>query len=331
MASFWMINPWLIPFAIVPLLLIHRSLAVQKLEVEARVDPKTGLFNARHFTTVFQEELNRAQRFQRPMSLIMADLDLLRDINNTYGHLAGDAVLRGIADVFRREFRAYDVPARFGGEEFSILLPETSPEEALEIADRVRRAVADRTYEVETSSEPIRATISMGVAAFPRDGSEPNELVHAADVAVYRAKLQGRNRVLDAADDETLLAHPAEHAASLVSLPMPAAEAQRPAPMPLVVAPAPVVVTAPAPPPGAPTRTAATARPHTPRRAALPVDPEASRALRRASSAPSGRQPASSAPSSATRRTTSGSRSWWRSSVSARRCRSRWRRPAQSL
>src|SRR5437764_523095 len=92
-AAFWMLNPWLIPFAIAPLLLIHRSLAIPQLQAEARIDPKTGLFNARHFATVMQEELGRAQRFQRPLSLIMADLDLLRDINNTYGHLAGDAVL----------------------------------------------------------------------------------------------------------------------------------------------------------------------------------------------------------------------------------------------
>jgi diguanylate cyclase (GGDEF)-like protein/putative nucleotidyltransferase with HDIG domain len=152
------------------------------------------------------------------MSIIMADLDLLRDINNTYGHLAGDAVLRGIAEVFRQQLRHYDVPARFGGEEFSILLPETPPDQAFEIADRIRRSVAARLFEVETSSEPIRATISMGVAGFPRDGSDMNELVHQADLAVYRAKLQGRNRVLDASD-EPLLAQPEKRTPRLVSLP----------------------------------------------------------------------------------------------------------------
>src|SRR3954470_19133669 len=216
-AAFWNLNPWLIPFAIAPLLLIHRSLAVPKLQAEARVDAKTGLYNARHFATAMQEELGRAQRFQRPLSLIMADLDLLRDINNTYGHLAGDAVLAGIADVFREQLRHYDVPARFGGEEFSILLPETPPDQALEIAERIRRACAAKRYEVETSSEPIRATISMGIAAYPRDGHDANELVHQADLAVYRAKLQGRNRVLDASD-ESLLAQPERHMPPLVSL-----------------------------------------------------------------------------------------------------------------
>jgi diguanylate cyclase (GGDEF)-like protein/putative nucleotidyltransferase with HDIG domain len=153
----------------------------------------------------------------------MADLDLLRDINNTYGHLAGDAVLRGIAEVFRQQLRHYDVPARFGGEEFSILLPETPSGEAYEIADRIRRAVAARSFDVETSSEPIRATISMGVAAYPRDGADMNELVHQADLAVYRAKLQGRNRVLDASD-EPLLAQPEKRAPRLVSLPVEAHE-----------------------------------------------------------------------------------------------------------
>jgi diguanylate cyclase (GGDEF)-like protein/putative nucleotidyltransferase with HDIG domain len=223
-AAFWSLNPWLIPFAVAPLLLIHRSLAIPQLQAEARIDPKTGLFNARHFAVVMQDELGRAERFQRPMSLIMADLDLLRDINNTYGHLAGDAVLRGIAEVFRQQLRHYDVPARFGGEEFSILLPETPAGEAYEIADRIRRSVAARRFDVETSSEPIRATISMGIAAFPRDGSDMNELVHQADLAVYRAKLQGRNRVLDASD-EPLLAQPEKRAQRLMSLP---AETQEP-------------------------------------------------------------------------------------------------------
>jgi diguanylate cyclase (GGDEF)-like protein/putative nucleotidyltransferase with HDIG domain len=211
-ATFWDSNPWMVPFAVAPLLLIHRSLAVPKLEAEARVDPKTGLFNARHFGQALNEELTRAARFDRPMSLIMADLDLLREINNTYGHLAGDAVLKGIAEVFRALLRHYDVPARFGGEEFSILLPETSPEEALEIAERIRRAVSQRTFDVETSSEPIRATVSIGVASFPRDGSDPNELIHQADLAVYRAKLQGRNRVLDANSSEPLAMPPARRA-----------------------------------------------------------------------------------------------------------------------
>ena len=217
-AAFWQWNPFLVPFAIAPLVLIHRSLAVPQLQAEARVDPKTGLFNARHFANVLSDELARAARFDRPMSVIMADLDLLRDINNTYGHLAGDAVLKGIAEIFRQQLRHYDVPARFGGEEFCILLPETPPDQAVEIAERVRRAVAAKEFEVETSSDPIRATISLGVAGFPRDGADANELIHQADLAVYRAKLQGRNRVLDATN-EPLLAQPSKRSPRLVAIP----------------------------------------------------------------------------------------------------------------
>jgi diguanylate cyclase (GGDEF)-like protein/putative nucleotidyltransferase with HDIG domain len=217
LATFWNANPWLIPFAIAPVLLIHRSLSVPQLEAEARVDPKTGLFNARHFGLALNEEITRAERFDRPLALIMADLDLLRDINNSYGHLAGDAVLKGIAAVFRTHLRHYDVPARFGGEEFSILLPETGSEEALEIAERIRKAVAERAFDVETSSQPIRATISIGVAAFPRDGRDANELIHQADLAVYRAKLQGRNRVLDATSEP--LAVPVDRKPRLVAIP----------------------------------------------------------------------------------------------------------------
>jgi diguanylate cyclase (GGDEF)-like protein/putative nucleotidyltransferase with HDIG domain len=203
-ASLWRWNPYLLPTAVAPLLLIHRSLSVPALQEEARVDPKTGLFNARHFAEELREELARAGRFERPMSVIMADLDLLRDINNSYGHLAGDAVLKGISDIFRTHLRPYDVPARFGGEEFAILLPETSPETALDIAERIRRAVADHPFEVETSSEPIRATVSLGVAGYPKDGVDSNELIHQADLAVYRAKLQGRNRVLGASSEPLL-------------------------------------------------------------------------------------------------------------------------------
>jgi diguanylate cyclase (GGDEF)-like protein/putative nucleotidyltransferase with HDIG domain len=217
MGAFWVGNPWLIPFAVAPLLLIHRSLSVPQLQEEARVDPKTGLFNARHFAVALNEELLRAERFERPLSLVMADLDLLRDINNTYGHLAGDAVLQGVAEVFRAQLRHYDVPARFGGEEFAILLPETPPEQAFEIAERIRRTVAASSFDVETSSDPIRATISIGVAGYPRDGSDANELIHQADLAVYRAKLQGRNRVLDASSEPLLM--PEQRQGRLVAVP----------------------------------------------------------------------------------------------------------------
>jgi diguanylate cyclase (GGDEF)-like protein len=222
-ATLWGVEPWLATLALGPLLLVQRSLAVPQLVAETRVDPKTGLYNARWFSHALEEELGRAKRFERPLSLIMADLDLLRDINNVHGHLAGDAVLRGVAGIFRAQLRHYDVPARFGGEEFSILLPETSPERALEIAERIRIAVSERAFTVETSPQPIRATISIGIAGFPSHAAEATELVHRADVAVYKAKLAGRNR--------TVVASPAESggAGRVMRLPL-AADPSAPTP-----------------------------------------------------------------------------------------------------
>jgi len=204
LAAFWHWDPWLAFAAIAPLIVVHRTLSIPQLQAEARIDPKTGLYNARHFATTLESELTRARRFDRPMAVIMADLDLLREINNNYGHLAGDVVLNGVAEVFRAQLRHYDVPARFGGEEFSILLPETEPAQAFEIAERIRRAVAESDFDVDTAAEPVRATVSIGVATYPEDGSDANQLVHQADLAVYRAKLQGRNRVLGASADSML-------------------------------------------------------------------------------------------------------------------------------
>ena len=205
LAAFWTWNPWLIFAALAPLVVVHRSLAVPQLQAEARVDPKTGLYNARYFASALASELARAARFERPMSVVMADLDLLRDINNSYGHLAGDSVLRGVAEIFKSHLRHYDIAARFGGEEFSLLLPETTTEQALEIAERIRRAVADASFEVDTAAEPIRATVCLGVASLPSDGVDANELIHQADLAVYRAKLQGRNRVVGATGEPVML------------------------------------------------------------------------------------------------------------------------------
>lgn len=196
----WRANPWSIPFVVMPLLLVHRSLHVPQLEQEAKFDPKTGLLNAREFQLSLADEIARAQRTGAPLAVLMCDLDYLRNINNTYGHLAGDAVIKGIAAVIRGELRRYDIPARFGGEEFSVLLPAATPEQAYEIAERIRRAVDVARFEEETVDEPLAATISIGVAGYPRDAVDAKGLVHAADIAVYEAKDRGRNRVVDVAE-----------------------------------------------------------------------------------------------------------------------------------
>lgn len=199
-AVLWEINHWLILPALSPLGLMYRALQVPQLKEEARTDSKTGLWNARHFNTLFNAELERATRFNRPVAFIMADLDLLRDINNTYGHLAGDTVLTGIGTLLRSTIRDYDIAGRFGGEEFAIVMPEVGPVEAGALAERIRQAIQAARFEVATSPTPINVTMSFGVACFPTDATSATDLIHEADAAVYQAKHQGRNRVVRARD-----------------------------------------------------------------------------------------------------------------------------------
>jgi len=199
-AVLWQLNPLLIIPALTPLVLIYQALKVPQLRKEAQTDEKTGLWNARYFGGILAAEMDRARRFGRPLALIMADLDLLRNINNTYGHLAGDTVLAGIGQIIRQTVREYDTAARFGGEEFAMLLPETQAVDAVAVAERLRQAVEAAEFTVTTSPSPIHATLSLGVACFPESGEAPDELVHQADVALYQAKLRGRNRVTSAAD-----------------------------------------------------------------------------------------------------------------------------------
>jgi GGDEF domain-containing protein len=122
----WNHNALALGLFLVPLYLIYSTLRVPSLERKTEIDSKTGLFNHEYFKTQLNNELPRANRFDRPLCIVLADLDLLRNINNTYGHLAGDEVLIGVAKVLKASVRDYDVVCRFGGEEFAILLPETT-------------------------------------------------------------------------------------------------------------------------------------------------------------------------------------------------------------
>jgi diguanylate cyclase (GGDEF)-like protein len=198
-ARLWQFAPALVPLEIVPLFLIWSALRITELRAEAKADPKTGLANARHLREALSQELDRAARYGRPLSLLVADLDFLREVNNTHGHLAGDAILVGIGEVLRTELRQTDIPARFGGEEFCVVLPETSAAKAAQLAERVRRAVEERAFEAGRE-QPLRVTVSVGVATFPIDAAGDDELLAAADAALYAAKSRGRNCVCSVAD-----------------------------------------------------------------------------------------------------------------------------------
>jgi len=194
-AMIWFFNPYACVIAVTPLYLISATLRVPALERQAVTDPKTGVFNARHFQKLLAGEMARANRFNRPLTVVMGDLDLLRNINNVYGHLAGDQVLIKVAQILKSSVRDYDVVARFGGEEFTIFMTETSIDQAVPRIEALRAAIAAANIEVTTSVEPIRTTMSFGLAE--REGSDgtPEEIMHRADLAVYKAKLEGRNRL----------------------------------------------------------------------------------------------------------------------------------------
>ncbi|MCL5961410.1 MAG: diguanylate cyclase [Chloroflexi bacterium] len=199
------INLWLISLGSAPLFLIYKALNTPNLVQQARTDSKTGLYNAKYFREALEAEHSRAKRFGRPMTVVMADLDLLRNINNSYGHLAGDIVLKGVAEIILAGMREYDVAARFGGEEFALILPETHPGQARIIADRLRRDVEEARFVVPTNVQPIRVTLSFGIASFPDHGQKQDEVLHQADLALYYSKLNGRNQVWVASPESEAL------------------------------------------------------------------------------------------------------------------------------
>lgn len=195
-AVVWQLNAWLLLPTLSPLLPMYRSLMIPKLTQQAQFDSKTRLLNARAFDQRLTEELQNVRRRQVPLALIMADLDLLRNINNQYGHLAGDAVLAGIGGLIRKTIRLGDIAGRFGGEEFAIALPEVDMEDAYIIAERIRDTIEKATFPIANSPTPIQVTMSLGIASFPMDADAITSLIHCADLALYYAKRTGRNRVV---------------------------------------------------------------------------------------------------------------------------------------
>jgi two-component system cell cycle response regulator len=167
-----------------------------RLEKLATTDPLTGVLNRRALTDRLAGELDRARRYDLVLTLLMIDLDHFKSINDTYGHLVGDEVLREVSAILQREVRTVDLVARYGGEEFVVVLPETGEDGANTFAERVRQRIAEHRVVTGDGGKPLSVTVSIGVAAFPSPGiGETDDLVARADEALYRAKAQGRNRV----------------------------------------------------------------------------------------------------------------------------------------
>lgn len=171
--------------------------AEQELRQLAITDGLTQIANRRHFDERIQEELDRSRRYGRPLVLLLLDIDHFKKVNDTYGHPAGDAVLRRVADVCRASTRTLDLVARFGGEEFAMLLPETDVPGALQLAERIREEIA--ALPVSYGRHVIQVTASIGLAATQNGDRGCDQLLKSADEMLYAAKQGGRNRVVCAA------------------------------------------------------------------------------------------------------------------------------------
>lgn len=172
--------------------IVMRARDLRKL---SSLDRMTGLYNRGHFDERLGAELNRAQRLDQPLSVVMLDVDRFKEFNDRYGHSAGDVGLRTIAERFRQMTRRSDVVARYGGEEFVFLLPDTSAETAFDKLEQIRAAIESLTIHLPKGQGEAFLTVSAGIATFPADGTSAEELIDEADARLFRAKAGGRNRV----------------------------------------------------------------------------------------------------------------------------------------
>jgi diguanylate cyclase (GGDEF)-like protein len=165
------------------------SESIEKLAV---TDDLTQVYNYRFIKTALRREIKRAGRFGQELSLVMIDVDNLKAYNDRHGHLRGSFLLKEIASLLAAGVRSFDLIAKYGGDEFTVILPQTGREGAMIVAERLRQAIADHTFPLAAQGA---ITISLGAATFPADETDGNGLIRAADRALYRAKQQGRNRV----------------------------------------------------------------------------------------------------------------------------------------
>ena len=178
---------------------LERNRLAKKVRELAVRDPLTGLFNLRELMRFLNYELIKSRRYNHPFSLLMIDVDYFKVINDRYGHRTGDEVLQHVAEAILSNVRGCDLPARYGGDEFTIVLPETPARQGWLGAERLRKVVENQSIQVTNingTSEEIKVTMSIGVAEFPYDANSVETLIEMSDQALYQAKHQGRNRAV---------------------------------------------------------------------------------------------------------------------------------------
>jgi diguanylate cyclase (GGDEF)-like protein len=190
-------EPWLTILVVPAVAILQRSVLMKELQEAATTDPKTGLLNSLAWHQVASVELERSARDRSSAAVIIVDMDNFKLINDTHGHLAGDAVLKSVAEVLTDELRAYDSVGRFGGEEFVAILPKVDALLALDVSDRILQRIRDLAVPTRNVDVPeiTGLSASIGIACFPQQGAEVEDLLHVADAALYTAKREGRDRV----------------------------------------------------------------------------------------------------------------------------------------
>jgi diguanylate cyclase (GGDEF)-like protein len=159
-------------------------------------DSLTGIFNRRHFNDRLVDEIQRSMRHNLTFALAVADIDNFKAFNDAEGHLAGDSVLKAISNILQESLRSIDVLARFGGEEFALILPQTEKEEAYQIAERIRHNIKKYCPKFWKIYPEESITVSIGISVFPQDGKDARDLIKNADKALYIAKMQGKDRTV---------------------------------------------------------------------------------------------------------------------------------------
>lgn len=175
---------------------LDKSLLFQHTKELSITDDLTGLYNRRYFNQRFEREVLRAKRYRRPLSIMMVDIDYFKNYNDINGHLLGDDVLKKVAYLIESNLRKADIVARYGGEEFVVLLPEIDKSHADQVAEKLRRTIELRHFPKEQYQPNKNLTISLGLSTLPDDSTNSRELIEFADRALYKAKAEGRNRVV---------------------------------------------------------------------------------------------------------------------------------------